>query len=188
MTRASNPPDARMVIGRLKDFQRASAHYVFERLFKGPDPVDRFLLADEVGLGKTKVAQGVIALAVDHLWPEKDRIDILYICSNADIARQNINRLALDGFEDVSLATRLTLMPLRMGDLSKRKLNFVSFTPGTSLDLGAQAGVVDERALLYCLMRQVAPVGGDGPWSLFQGDAYKSWGARLERFERETWP
>ena len=64
----------------------------------GPDRTRRFLVADEVGLGKTLVARGVIARTIDHLWNEvsrdkERRIDVIYICSNADIARQNIDRL-----------------------------------------------------------------------------------------------
>ena len=72
--------------------------YVFQRLYLDPKPARRFLVADEVGLGKTLVARGVIAKAIEHLI-EKNiaRIDIVYICSNADIARQNINRLNVTG-------------------------------------------------------------------------------------------
>ena len=48
-------------------------------------------MADEVNLGKTLVARGVITKALDHLWEEPgsvEQIDIVYICSNAQIARQ----------------------------------------------------------------------------------------------------
>lgn len=45
----------------LKPFQKATVDYVFRRLFKDPVPTDQFLVADEVGLGKTMVARGVIA-------------------------------------------------------------------------------------------------------------------------------
>lgn len=40
----------------LKDFQRKTVEYVFKRLY-GNDPTSRFLIADEVGLGKTLVAR-----------------------------------------------------------------------------------------------------------------------------------
>ena len=50
-------------------------------------------LADEVGLGKTLVARGVIAQVVDHLRQLGDkRVDIVYICSNAAIARHNLRK------------------------------------------------------------------------------------------------
>ena len=53
----------------------------------------QFLVADEVGLGKTMVARGVIAKTIEALWDRSKRIDILYICSNQAIAAQNLNRL-----------------------------------------------------------------------------------------------
>ena len=82
------------VLRGLKDFQVQTVERVFEHLYRRPTGSGRFLVADEVGLGKTLVARGVIARAVDHL-REKGvpRIDILYICSHSDIARQNIQRL-----------------------------------------------------------------------------------------------
>ena len=55
------------VMQGLKEFQRSTVDYVFKRLYTGPDPIHRFLVADEVGLGKTLVARGVIAKAIDHL-------------------------------------------------------------------------------------------------------------------------
>ena len=68
--------------------------YVFKRLYTDPRPVDRFLVADEVGLGKTLVARGLVARAINRLQQEGvKRIDVIYICSNADIASQNIRRL-----------------------------------------------------------------------------------------------
>ena len=87
------PFDTDTVLSRLKDFQRTTVDYVFDRLYGNEHPVDRFLVADEVGLGKTLVARGLIARTIDHLWEHVDRIDIVYICSNAAIARQNVSRL-----------------------------------------------------------------------------------------------
>jgi hypothetical protein len=61
--------------------------YVFDRLYgSGADTTTRFLLADEVGLGKTLVAKGAVARAINRLWSDTELIDIVYICSNHDIA------------------------------------------------------------------------------------------------------
>lgn len=76
------------VLSDLKDFQRDTVEYVFRRLYVDRDATDRFLVADEAGLGKTLVARGVIARALQHLRRAGERVDVLYICSNADIARQ----------------------------------------------------------------------------------------------------
>lgn len=145
--------DPTAVLAGLKDFQRATVDYVFQRMYEDPEPAIRFLVADEVGLGKTMVARGVIAKAVRHLQEQHvERIDVVYVCSNANIAAQNIRRLALPGFESFERATRLTLLPLELGDLSRNKLNFVAFTPGTSFNLRSAMGITRERALLHVLL------------------------------------
>jgi hypothetical protein len=59
--------DVDAVMCGLKDFQRATVEHTFERLFVAEDSTHRFLVADEVGLGKTMVARGVVAKAIDHL-------------------------------------------------------------------------------------------------------------------------
>ncbi len=74
--------DVETVLSQLKDFQRGSVEHAFRQLYHGG--VDRFLVADEVGLGKTLVARGLIAKAIDHLWDDVERIDVIYICSNAE--------------------------------------------------------------------------------------------------------
>ena len=83
-------PDVDSILGSLKDFQLDTVEYVFRRLYKDEDRVSRFLIADEVGLGKTLVARGIIAKAVDELWEDTKRIDVVYICSNQEIAQHPI--------------------------------------------------------------------------------------------------
>jgi hypothetical protein len=150
-------PDTKATLSHLKDFQRTTVEYVFRRMYLDHDCVRRFLIADEVGLGKTLVARGVIAKVIDHLWDRTRRIDIVYVCSNTDIARQNINRLNVTGGEGFTLASRITLLPIHVQRLHSR-LNFISFTPRTSLEMRNSAGWSTERELLYHLLAQ--------PWSL----------------------
>jgi Helicase conserved C-terminal domain len=152
-------PDTASALAGLKDFQRATVDYVFDR-FYGPDLTRRFLVADEVGLGKTLVARGVIARTIDHLWGEVPRIDVIYICSNADIARQNIDRLRIPGCEEAAQATRLTLLPLQMHDLRRHRVNFVALTPATSFEQTGGGGRMDERVLLYWLLDRAWGIQG----------------------------
>ncbi len=154
-TIVSERPDVHKVLSGLKDFQQKTVNHAFDRLFKAPDSSGRFLVADEVGLGKTIVAKGLIAKTVDYLWDREERIDILYICSNGDIARQNIRKLQLDGSgkSEFSFATRSTLLPLEISEFQKNKINFISLTPGTSLELQKNLGTGKERVLLYWLLR-----------------------------------
>ena len=54
------------ILESLKDFQRRTAEYAFERLYKADNSTQRFLLADEVGLGVTLMAASVMAQAIDQ--------------------------------------------------------------------------------------------------------------------------
>lgn len=175
----SAPPDTVGVLAGLRDFQRATVDYVFER-FYGPDATRRFLVADEVGLGKTLVARGVIARLIEHLWTKVERIDVIYICSNADIARQNVQRLAIPGCEITAQSTRLTLLPMQMQNLGQHRVNFVALTPGTSFEQNSWGGRIEERALLYWLLDRAW--GIHGPVSSIH--VMKDY-AGTESFERE---
>lgn len=146
-------PDVDRELARLKDFQRATVDHVHRRLWTDAQPTRRFLVADEVGLGKTMVARGVIARAVDHLWDREERIDVVYICSNSQIARQNLRRLNIGGFT-VDHADRLTLLPTVIEDLKARRINFISFTPGTSFHISESGGRMTERVLIHRLLEQ----------------------------------
>ena len=151
MTRYGERPDVDAVMSELKDFQCETVERVFARLYTDAEPTRRFLLADEVGLGKTVVCKGLIAKAINHLWEHVRQIDVLYVCSNAEIARQNIRRLSPAG-KGFAHASRITLLPITIGDLAKNRVNFVSITPGTSLDLKSSLGTANERALLHGLL------------------------------------
>src|SRR6266436_6649551 len=145
----------------LKAFQRCTVDYVFDRLYGAEDSINQFLVADEVGLGKTLVARGVIARMIEHLWHRTDRIDVLYICSNQAIAAQNLNRLNVLGRRELALPTRMTLIPLQLkGEhgLDANKVNFVSLTPGTTFDLRSATGVTQERALLLYMLEGLVSI------------------------------
>lgn len=165
-------PDTKTILAGLKDFQRETVEYVFERLY-GEKSTSRFLVADEVGLGKTLVARGVIAKAIDHVWEKSDRIDIVYICSNSDIARQNINRLNVTTQQEFTHASRITLLPTLIKDLQKNPLNFISLTPGTSFDLKSSLGSRKERVLLYKLLEGDWSFHGSAPRNVWQGNCSK---------------
>lgn len=145
--------NAEVVLEGLKDFQLRTVEHAFERLFLAPDSTKRFLVADEVGLGKTMVARGVVAKAVERLRDEGvERVDIVYICSNTDIAAQNVRKLDIAG-TGAGIASRLTLLAKQVQDLRKRDLNIVALTPGTSFEQASFTGKQEERVLLYALLR-----------------------------------
>lgn len=149
-------PAVETLLAGLKPFQRATVRHAFKRLWLDTDRVNRFLVADEVGLGKTLVAKGVAALLIDRLKSAGKPATIVYICSNSQIARQNLKRLReLTGGETQDHADRLTLLPKTMGSTSKERPNVISFTPGTSFRLGAATGKAEERILLHFMLRDI---------------------------------
>jgi len=132
-----------------KEFQRKSADYIYKRLFelKG-DGYKRFLLADEVGLGKTIIAK----LVIEKLFKNSRSGNVLYICSNAEIADQNIEKLVANK-EDAIKGSRLTLLKL---DLPKNRNKLViSLTPGTSINISNTTGRKDERKFIYFLLNKL---------------------------------
>ena len=186
-------PSVEASLRPLKPFQRRTVEHAFHRLFEAKDGTGRFLVADEVGLGKTLVARGIIARAIDHLWNDVGRIDVVYICSNGSIARANLPKLQVGGAEERSfaLATRLTMLATELArregesGFADSKLNFVSFTPGTSFKLGHSAGQGREREVLFQLLDPLV-----GPrialMNLLQGGITKrdNWRWRLENNPR----
>ena len=148
-------PDVARELAKLKGFQRTTVEYAFDRLYRAHKSSHRFLVADEVGLGKTLVARGVIAKAIDHRWDSVDRIDVVYICSNASIARQNVGRLSIFPEENTHRVDRLTLLPKAIGNLRQNKVNLIAFTPGTSFDLKSSGGRWQERVVLYWMLQSM---------------------------------
>lgn len=172
-------PDTAAILGQLKDFQRETVEYVFRRMYLDEDYARRFLVADEVGLGKTLVARGLIAKTIDHQWDRGGRIDVVYVCSNTDIARQNIAKLNVTGHKDFTLSSRITLLPITVRDMQDRRVNFISFTPGTSFELSENAGQSVERQLLYWMLAE--------PWELRFNKAtrvFQGW-VDIDRFRNQ---
>jgi hypothetical protein len=158
MTRYSAAP----VMAGLKDFQRATVNHVMDR-FHGADPTRRFLIADETGMGKSVVARGIVAETLQRLQDDTsiDRVDVIYVCSNQDIAKQNLDRLRVTSDENITLSSRLTMLAKHSDALSataasaaRTPINLVAFTPGTSFDRGWRTGKGEERALLFLLLEQ----------------------------------
>ena len=159
---------AEPVLAGLTEFQRATVAHIMNRFFGEQPTTRRFLTADETGLGKSLVARGVIASLIERLQDDNNinRIDIIYVCSNADIAEQNLTRLNVTAEEHLPFASRLTLLAKESHRLQGRAtkglkpVNLVSFTPGTSFDTGRSGGRAEERALLYLLLSEILNLQG----------------------------
>ncbi len=184
MTRTQLAGYGQAAFGRLKHFQQRTAKYAFDRLYVADDSTHRFLIADEVGLGKTLVAAGVIAQAIDHLAAlDIPRIDVIYICSNQAIARQNVDRIShLLGIDTKPLAHRITLLPYRLDTLDQR-LNLIAFSPGTSFNAASTEGIAEERVILFRMLTRAWGDLGQAARKVFLGSL-----SSVERFKvHESW-
>ena len=79
------------IMDGLKDFQRATVERIDYLYRQGQR---RVLVSDEVGLGKTLIARGTVAKLAKLRREEGDSLfKVVYICSNAAIADQNLRKL-----------------------------------------------------------------------------------------------
>ncbi len=143
-----------------KPFQQATI-YAAIRAFKKKNKARRFLVADEVGLGKTIVARGII----ESLAIERDRpLRVFYICSNLSIAKQNLSKLVsfLPGEERngaIATVDRPSLMPTHEPP-DHNLVQVFSLTPDTALPTrrrGRREGRAEERALGLALLNEFIP-------------------------------
>lgn len=143
----------------LRDFQRSTVDRVAERFASGQM---RVLVADEVGLGKTYVARGVIARVARQLRGQGLRV--VYICSSQTIARQNLAKLSLEGLArtpSYRSNLRLSMQHLELARLrydtprQPSAVQLIGLSPSTSFEMTRGEGLVDERALLYALLSRL---------------------------------
>ncbi len=146
-------------LNTLKDFQRATVERV-DWLFENGQ--NRVLVADEVGLGKTMVAKGTIAIMSKRRYDEnKEHFKVIYVCSNQSIANQNISELdVFDVGQENIMDTRLSMQHLLV-ERTKQKnkdqfIQLIPLTPQTSFNQkNSNQGTVKERSLIYCILNRM---------------------------------
>lgn len=141
------------VYAELKDFQRASVENVFSKLYK--EGKKRFLIADEVGLGKTIVAKGLIAKAMErHLKSSRKNqpFRVIYICSNQALTSQNLKKLNIFKKKEFLETDRGRLIFQAFKPKNKGIFQVSSLTPSTSFRLIKGTGIADERKLIYTIL------------------------------------
>ena len=147
------------VMSELKDFQKATVNRINELFTQHQN---RILVSDEVGLGKTLIARGVIAKFAKLRRKEgDDLVKVVYICSNGTIAQQNLEKLKIIQDANVSDAntSRLSMQHLNIfndendEEIKKNYIQLIPLTPQTSFKITNSQGLSEERALMYTLLR-----------------------------------
>lgn len=159
-------------------FQARTIAYVVKRFWEDADPARRFLVADEVGLGKTMVAREVLAEALRRRPGE--RIDIVYLCSSQPVASQNLKRLTVHGRGSNTKATRLTLLATEP-TAAHDSVRYFALTPDTSFKVTGRSGTARERALIYTCLRSV--FRSPGFLTVMQQVSDQSWGNEIARLK-----
>src|SRR5680860_474752 len=91
----------------LRPFQRKTHDRAWASLYPNQG-LGRFLVADEVGLGKTRVAAGIIRTLQHKTSTARKGTVVAYFAPNAELARQNLRVLRL-GQAARDFPSRLTL-------------------------------------------------------------------------------
>lgn len=150
------------VMSGLKDFQRATVERI-DHLYQNHQR--RVLVSDEVGLGKTLIARGTVAKFAKLRKKEgDDLVKVVYICSNAAIAEQNLAKLRITSEARVEAASssRLSMQHLNVTiqendpDLLSRYIQLIPLTPDTSFRMTSGTGTVSERALMFAHLRRLS--------------------------------
>jgi hypothetical protein len=146
-------------------FQRNTIKVAY-RALRNKSGSRRFLVADEAGLGKTIVAQCIIKDFRDIRRRSKHKINVIYVCSNLSIAKQNQDRLLgflskrarqFAAIEQDRLS--LTLLQTPAHQRTKDRLHLYAVTPNTSQLTIRQRGsgyrgTAKERALCFHLINR----------------------------------
>lgn len=166
----------------LKDFQKKSVEYIYKQFYENGKK--RVLIADEVGLGKTIIAKGLIAKA----YQEKKKLNVVYICSNQALARQNINKLNLFNTKKPPYG-RLTYLALDAYD-SEEKFQINTLTPSTSFNVKKSTGQAKERVIIFSLLTNYDVFNKKRKRKLsilLKGTSiYKNWQDRIKKFDKNS--
>ena len=178
------------VMSGLKDFQKATVERI-DYLYRHDQR--RVLVSDEVGLGKTLIARGVIAKTAKLRQEEGDNLfKVVYICSNGAIADQNLSKLRItsDTKTENTSSSRLSMQHLNIfkqendAQMHDHYIQLIPLTPDTSFRITKGSGAVSERALMFAHLRRVpelqeylpelerAMKNGVTGWDLWYRDQY----------------
>ena len=157
---------------KLSDVQQATVNYLYHRMYE--EGQGRMLVADEVGLGKTWIAKGLVAKAFNR-WQEsgchgKKSFNVFYICSNQQLAAQNLKKVNFtkDKRCIVSQVNRISLLAYKPNN-EDVKFCIYSLTPDTSFNEASTLGIKEERLMLYAILETDAEINKSKFGKLMEG-------------------
>ena len=178
----------RQIMSELKDFQRKTVERI-DTLFRQGQ--DRVLVADEVGLGKTMIAKGVLSkLAILRHQEGDDLVRVTYICSNQTIAKQNLIKLKIGDarIDDIS-DTRLSMQHLKVTQQevfathNNQYVQLIPLTPNTSFQTtGTARGTVRERALMFVILAGMDGIDAKALEKVMSYGALRAWPYWLDKY------
>lgn len=150
------------IMNELKDFQICTVKRI-NHLFTEENQ-DKILVSDEVGLGKTLIARGTIVKFAK--WRKEqgdDLVKVVYVCSNATIADQNLEKLRVSDevYVDGGTNSRLSMQHLNIfkqendEKIKEGFIQLIPLTPSTSFDIGKRKGKYEERALIFSVLMKI---------------------------------
>lgn len=171
------------VMEGLKDFQQETVNRIAALYENGQK---RVLVSDEVGLGKTLIARGTVAKFAKLVKKNgKDRMKVVYICSNAAIADQNLAKLCITknvkregiGNSRLSVQHLNTFWEEVKAEEENQFIQLIPFTPDTSFRMTTGCGMLWERAVLFAILSHVEKLNSyHKPLEMImQGNGSKGW-------------
>jgi hypothetical protein len=150
-------------LSELTDFQLATVKATCARFGDAGGAGGRVLVADEVGLGKTLVARGVIASLLKRRLESgisRPPFRVVYICSNLALAHENVKKLAVFRTQETGHWVhspsfgRLAELGIAQEPADDKVLmELCSLTPATSFSLTQGDGNARERYIIWCAVK-----------------------------------
>ena len=178
-------------------YQNDGSDRIYRKLFV--EEKQKYLLADEVGLGKTVTAANVIVkLAEKNMKQGKKGTRIVYVCSNMALANANINKLRDKITNQLNQAmvinesaARPSLIFLKVSDSSKKdekhKIEIYAVSPSTTIKVTSK-GTQDERACAYLLLWGPEDNRENDDWfetCCRMGNGKDSWETTIRKYKKK---
>ena len=172
------------VMSQLRDFQKVTVDYLVKRMYE--EGQNRMLVADEVGLGKTWIAKGVIAQAYKRWSEDKNNADkhfnVFYICSNQQFFDQNLKKVNFTKDSQCIIKAINRISMLAMKPNKNVPIHIYSLTPDTSFRAKSSQGIKDERYVIYSILQQTKEFNNSHLSSLLKGsDSRINWSPEDEK-------